>query len=75
MALWKREELELKVEGMTCGNCVAHVTKALEGVKGVKRAQVDLEQGQARVEAKEGTAAQDLVRAVREAGYEASVAA
>jgi copper chaperone len=31
----------LGIEGMTCDNCVKTLTKALQGVKGVKDVQVD----------------------------------
>lgn len=32
----------LKIEGMMCNHCVMHVTKALEGVSGVAKADVNL---------------------------------
>ena len=38
---WK--ETEVKIEGMHCKNCVARMTKAFLGAKGVKEAQVSLE--------------------------------
>ncbi|HXJ73406.1 MAG TPA: cation transporter, partial [Candidatus Dormibacteraeota bacterium] len=31
---------ELSINGMTCGNCVRHVTEAIQGVPGVSGAQV-----------------------------------
>lgn len=34
--------VKLEVQGMTCGECVKHVTKALQSVPGVGRIQVDL---------------------------------
>ena len=34
-----------KVSGMTCGNCVKHVTKALSRVPGVTEPSVDLASG------------------------------
>jgi len=67
----KTETVELTVTGMTCGNCVQHVTTALKGVAGVKKVDVDLE-GAARVEAKAGTQRGDLIAAVRQAGYDAA---
>ena len=33
-------EIALKVTGMMCQHCVAHVTKALEGVEGVSKVEV-----------------------------------
>ncbi|HEX8833702.1 MAG TPA: cation transporter [Abditibacteriaceae bacterium] len=62
----------LKIDGMTCGMCVSHVTKALEAVHGVESVRVDLESGSAVVE-HSGTDAAQLVEAVVEDGYEAQV--
>lgn len=62
-------ETKLKIEGMTCQNCVKHVRQALESVAGVTAVEVDLEAGLARVE---GVAAVDeLIAAAEEEGYEA----
>lgn len=62
----------LKIEGMTCGHCQASVKKALEGVEGVRAAQVDLATGEARIEGH--AAAAQLVAAVEAEGYRASAA-
>ena len=61
---------ELRIDGMTCGHCVAGVKKALEAVPGVESAEVSLAQGRASVR---GTAELPaLVEAVVEEGYEAA---
>ncbi|MBO9540777.1 cation transporter [bacterium] len=60
----------LKVSGMTCNNCVKHVTHALEAVPGVTAATVELESGVARIEGDASLEA--LVAAVREEGYDAA---
>ena len=65
--------LTLNVKGMTCHNCVKHVTQALQGVPGVEKVQVDLATGKAQVEGAADEAA--LIAAVEEEGYEASRAA
>lgn len=62
---------QLKIDGMTCGHCVAGVKGALEGVPGVQRADVTLEPGQATVEHAESTSVEALIEAVVEEGYEA----
>lgn len=64
----------LNVEGMMCAHCVVHVTEALEGVRGVKNVHVDLDQGKAELDA--GLLVKDaaLVKAVKDAGYKATVA-
>ncbi len=66
----------LSVTGMTCGNCARHVTDALQGVRGVRSATVDLEGAQASVRWAPGAEASvpDLVRAVEAAGFGAEVA-
>jgi copper chaperone len=66
---------ELKVDGMTCGSCVASVTKALERVPGVQDVEVDLGSGIARIRG-EHAAQQvpELLAALESAGYEAGAA-
>ena len=62
----------LKVSGMTCGHCAMTVTEALEGVDGVQKADVDLQQGRATVEFDEArTTPRALAAAVSEEGYTA----
>jgi copper chaperone CopZ len=63
--------IELKITGMTCGACVAHVTKALEQVSGVRSAQVDLAGQTARVEG-DGLDSAALVAAVEAEDYGAA---
>ena len=60
----------LTVEGMMCQHCVAHVKKALEGVKGVSAVTVDLDTKTATVEALSSVSADALATAVKNAGYE-----
>ena len=67
-------EKKLNVEGMMCEHCVAHVTKALEGVPGVSSVKVSLEDKDAVVEASSEVTDEALVAAVKDAGYEATVA-
>jgi copper chaperone CopZ len=66
---------ELKVDGMTCGSCVASVTMALERVPGVQHVEVDLGSGIARVRGEHAAhQAPELVAALGDAGFEARVA-
>ena len=55
------------VTGMTCGNCVAHVTEEVSEVEGVKNVNVQLE-GTMSVESDERIPFDFIVEAVREAG-------
>lgn len=71
-----RETITLAVSGMTCGNCKRHVEEALSGVPGVRAAAVDLAAGRATVAVDANAPTTDrLVDAVRDAGYDAEVAA
>ena len=66
---------ELKVDGMTCGSCVASVTKALKRVPGVQDVEVDLGSGIARVRGEHAAhQVPELVAALGEAGYGAGAA-
>ena len=65
---------EFVITGMNCNNCARHVTEAIQGVPGVTSAIVRLEEGRATVRWQPGAVAQieNIVRAVKEAGYEAA---
>lgn len=67
------ETTTIKVGGMSCGGCVKNVTGALEGLDGVQKAEVSLEQAQA-VVSFDGAKVQraDLMQAVEDAGFDAS---
>jgi len=67
------ETVTIKVTGMTCGGCVKSVTNVLQALPGVKRAEVSLENGEARVEYESGrVSTDDMQRAVVDAGFEAA---
>lgn len=63
----------LNVEGMSCNHCVASVRKALEGLDGVREADVSLDDKKARVELDKDLADQVLVKAVEDAGFSAKI--
>ena len=67
-----RQQTELRIEGMTCQNCVRHAGDALRAVTGVDTASVNLATSSATVTWKEGSQPepQQLVQAVKAAGYE-----
>jgi Cu+-exporting ATPase len=67
------EESTLEVRGMTCNNCVRHVSQALRGLAGVGDVEVDLAAGKARVQHDpHRVSVGELIAAVEGAGYEAS---
>lgn len=63
-------ERAIKIKGMSCQHCVAAVKKALEGLQGVSKVQVDLEKGEARFDLEEGGSLDQVKSAVQEAGYQ-----
>ncbi len=67
------KKVTLNISGMTCQGCTNSVKAAVSRVAGVRRVDVSVEQKQARVVLEEAGLVDDLVSAVREAGYEASV--
>ena len=64
-------ETSVDISGMTCASCVARVEKALRAVPGVEDASVNLALERASVRG--SAAADDLLAAVRRAGYEAAL--
>ncbi|MFO7627827.1 MAG: permease [Candidatus Fermentibacteraceae bacterium] len=65
--------VEMKVIGMTCGNCVRHVEEALAKLAGVRAVKVVLDPGKALIEPGDGFSACAALAAVRAEGYEASI--
>ncbi|MEP6997320.1 MAG: cation transporter [Betaproteobacteria bacterium] len=61
----------LKVEGMTCGGCVASVTRVLTALPGVSAAAVSLQAGTAQVTFDDARTKPAALRAaIEDAGYE-----
>lgn len=64
---------QLQITGMHCPACVAHVTRVLSAVPGVRAVHVDLTTGRATVEHAEAADLDRMVAAVREEDYEAAL--
>jgi copper chaperone len=65
------ETITMNVKGMTCGGCVASVTRVLKAVPGVSDVAVSLTLGTAKVTYDPAkTAAPALRTAVEDAGYD-----
>ena len=65
------ETITMNVKGMTCGGCVASVTRVLKSVPGVAEVAVTLDPGAATVTFDSGrTSAPALRNAVEDAGYD-----
>jgi copper chaperone len=65
-----QRDTTLNVSGMSCGSCVRHVTSALQAVPGVSKVNVQLKAGIVQVSHGESASLDELLDAVREAGYE-----
>jgi copper chaperone len=67
------ETTTIKVSGMSCGGCVASVTKVLSELPGVAKAEVVLDPGQAAGEVDSGEVSREaLCAAIDDAGFEAN---
>jgi copper chaperone len=65
------ETVKLNVQGMTCGGCVASVTRVLKSTPGVSDAQVTLQPGAATVTFDPAhVQVRDLEAAIEGAGFE-----
>jgi copper chaperone len=61
----------VKIEGMSCGHCVAAVKNAVGGLKGVKAVEVSLEKKQAEVEFDDSTVNFAAIKnAIEDQGYD-----
>jgi Cu+-exporting ATPase len=67
------QDVELRISGMTCASCVSHVERRLNAIDGVS-ATVNLATERAHVHCPADITTDDLVEAVREAGYRATPA-
>lgn len=68
-----KEEIKMervvKIEGMSCGHCVAHVEKAINEVEGVTSVEVSLDEKQAKLIVREDVSEEVIREAVLNAGY------
>ena len=63
---------KIKVQGMTCGGCVASVKRALQQIDGVGDVEVSLGEAQARVEYDPARVDESKLRsAIEDAGFDA----
>ena len=65
-------QILFRVTGMTCAACSARVEKVSAQVPGVKKAEVNLLAGTLKVEADSAEVTENVIAAVRNAGYDAS---
>jgi Cu+-exporting ATPase len=72
---FRTDTTDLAVEGMTCANCVRHVTEAIQRVDGVSHTTVSLDPGRATVKWKHDARpdVSALIGAIAKAGYQAEM--
>jgi len=63
--------IRLAIRGMTCAHCAGRVEKALGGVPGTRQVKVDLALDEAQMLVEPGVTPDQLITAVRDAGYDA----
>ena len=61
---------EISIEGMMCDHCVNHVTKALEGLEGVSKVEVSLDDNKAIIHTDNSVGDEAIKDVIVEAGYE-----
>ena len=66
----KKMTTEVKIKGMMCAHCEAHVKKALEALDGVESAAPDKDAGNAVLTLSKDVSADTVKAAVEDAGYE-----
>jgi mercuric reductase len=66
--------IALRVDGMTCTSCAEHVKQALEGMPGVRSADVSYPKGRAEVAVDAGVGSDALAATIATLGYRASLA-
>ncbi|MDA3017870.1 MAG: heavy metal-associated domain-containing protein, partial [Actinomycetota bacterium] len=65
-------DIELKISGMTCQNCVRHVKEAISEVSGIKSVEVSLETATAKISSDTAPDLNALTTAIQAAGYSIS---
>lgn len=65
------KSIRLSIEGMSCASCAGRVDKALNGLDGVEDASVNLASDSAEVTYSDSVSIDDLIQAVKGAGYDA----
>jgi copper chaperone len=61
--------MKVKIDGMSCMHCVNAVKKALEGLDGITKIEVDLERGEASFENTKNLPLKEIKDAIGKAGY------
>ena len=66
----EEKEMKIKVNGMSCGHCEAHVKKALEAIEGIDEATASHEENLVTIKNSKDIDEALIKAAVEDAGYE-----
>lgn len=70
----EKQNITIRVEGMTCDGCARHVVEALKSVAGVEEVEVShWKSGQAQIIAHNSVQNEEISKAIESAGYHAFV--
>jgi copper ion binding protein len=61
--------MNAKIEGMSCNHCVMRVSKALEGIQGVKSVKVSLDTQSAQIQGDNSVTEEVIKQTIEKAGY------
>lgn len=65
-------DIKFKISGMSCGHCVASITKGLNDLEGITNVEVSLEKGEAIVQVDENKITpKQIITELDELGYDA----
>ena len=60
----------IKIKGMSCNHCVMRITKALQGIDGIRNVKVDLRSGEATFDEEKPVDRKVIEGEIRKAGYD-----
>lgn len=63
------KKIKLEISGMHCASCAANIEKSFKKISGVKNVSVSILLNTGRVECEDKITEEELVRAVKRAGY------
>ncbi len=65
----KKEEIKIKVDGMSCSHCASKVTSLLKSIDGVKKVNVDLAKKQVTIVSNKRIEEKTIKEMIEDLGY------
>ncbi len=63
------KELEMKVDGMSCGGCEKRIEKVVKDISGVDKVEADYKKGTVKVKGSDSVDKRDVQRKIEDIGY------